>query len=41
MKGEIGIRVQECLDDPKNQKSVNEILLKMGKVLAKKRALEN
>lgn len=40
MKSEIGIRVQECLDNPKNHKAVDEIVLKMGRVLAKKLALE-
>lgn len=35
------MRVQQCLDDPTNHKSVNEIVVKMGRVLAKKRGLEN
>jgi hypothetical protein len=41
LKNDVGLRVQECLNDAKNKKTINEIILKMGRVLEKKRSLQS
>ena len=41
MKDDVALRIKECLNDPNNKKTVNDIIVKMGRVLEKKRALQN
>ena len=41
MKDDVAHRIKECLNDPKNKKTVSDIIVKMGRVLEKKRALQN